>query len=148
MTELQMGLIGPGRDRRGRRRGLQQVGAPEYRHRNWRRSCLAGRRRAAGRGGARAPVAGPAASDATCSGCGPQRRRRARTPPFLTEPILHHDRIEPVLRFDGTGGGKRRAGCPDVIGRNRRLACAACPIPIEPEHDPESTSSAVPASSA
>ena len=144
MTELQMGLIGLG--------ATAVVGVfaynkwQEYRHRKLAEKVLdvhhadvlleeAVRER---------PVAGPAASDADLFGtaaASPSAERE--TPPFDGEPVLHHDRIEPVLRFETEPAEESVDPAADVIDAIDDIAPPK--IPKEPEHDPESLPEPVPA---
>ena len=136
MTELQMGLLGLG--------ATAVVGVfaynkwQEYRHRKLAEKVLdvhhadvlleeAVRER---------PVAGPAASDADLFGtaaASPSAGREA--PPFDGEPVLHHDRIEPVLRFETEPAEESVDPAADVIDAIDDIAPPK--IPKEPEHDPE-----------
>ena len=144
MTELQMGLIGLG--------ATAVVGVfaynkwQEYRHRKLAEKVLdvhhadvlleeAVRER---------PVAGPAASDADLfetAAASPSAGREA--PPFDGEPVLHHDRIEPVLRFETEPAEESVDPAADVIDAIDDIAPPK--IPKEPEHDPESLPEPVPA---
>ena len=144
MTELQMGLLGLG--------ATAVVGVfaynkwQEYRHRKLAEKVLdvhhadvlleeAVRER---------PVAGPAASDADLFGtaaASPSAGREA--PPFDGEPVLHHDRIEPVLRFETEPAEESVDPAADVIDAIDDIAPPK--IPKEPEHDPESLPEPVPA---
>ncbi|MBP7201940.1 MAG: cell division protein FtsZ [Propionivibrio sp.] len=144
MTELQMGLLGLG--------ATAVVGVfaynkwQEYRHRKLAEKVLdvhhadvlleeAVRER---------PVAGPAASDADLFGtaaASPSAERE--TPPFDGEPVLHHDRIEPVLRFETEPAEESVDPAADVIDAIDDIAPPK--IPKEPEHDPESLPEPVPA---
>ena len=147
MTELQMGLLGLG--------ATAVVGVfaynkwQEYRHRKLAEKVLdvhhadvlleeAVRER---------PVAGPAASDADLFGtaaASPSAERE--TPPFDGEPVLHHDRIEPVLRFETEPAEESVDPAADVIDAIDAIDDIAPPkIPKEPEHDPESLPEPVPA---
>ena len=147
MTELQMGLIGLG--------CVAVVGVvaynkwQEYRHRKLAEKVLdvhhadvlleeAVRER---------PVAGPAASDADLfetAAASPSAGREA--PPFDGEPVLHHDRIEPVLRFETEPAEESVDPAADVIDAIDAIDDIAPPkIPKEPEHDPESLPEPVPA---
>ncbi len=147
MTELQMGLLGLG--------ATAVVGVfaynkwQEYRHRKLAEKVLdvhhadvlleeAVRER---------PVAGPAASDADLFGtaaASPSAGREA--PPFDGEPVLHHDRIEPVLRFETEPAEESVDPAADVIDAIDAIDDIAPPkIPKEPEHDPESLPEPVPA---
>ena len=147
MTELQMGLLGLG--------ATAVVGVfaynkwQEYRHRKLAEKVLdvhhadvlleeAVRER---------PVAGPAASDADLFGtaaASPSAERE--TPPFDGEPVLHHDRIEPVLRFETEPAEESVGPAADVIDAIDAIDDIAPPkIPKEPEHDPESLPEPVPA---
>ena len=147
MTELQMGLLGLG--------ATAVVGVfaynkwQEYRHRKLAEKVLdvhhadvlleeAVRER---------PVAGPAASDADLFGtaaASPSAGREA--PPFDGEPVLHHDRIEPVLRFETEPAEESVEPAADVINAIDAIDDIAPPkIPKEPEHDPESLPEPVPA---
>ena len=143
MTELQMGLLGLG--------ATAVVGVfaynkwQEYRHRKLAEKVLdvhhadvlleeAVRER---------PVAGPAASDADLFGtaaASPSAERE--TPPFDGEPVLHHDRIEPVLRFETEPAEESVDPAADVIDAIDDIAPPK--IPKEPEHDPESLPEPVP----
>ncbi len=146
MTELQMGLLGLG--------ATAVVGVfaynkwQEYRHRKLAEKVLdvhhadvlleeAVRER---------PVAGPAASDADLFGtaaASPSAERE--TPPFDGEPVLHHDRIEPVLRFETEPAEESVDPAADVIDAIDAIDDIAPPkIPKEPEHDPESLPEPVP----
>lgn len=93
------------------------------------------------------PVAGPAASDADLFGtaaASPSAGREA--PPFDGEPVLHHDRIEPVLRFETEPAEESVDPAADVIDAIDAIDDIAPPkIPKEPEHDPESLPEPVPA---
>ena len=144
MTELQMGLLGLG--------ATAVVGVfaynkwQEYRHRKLAEKVLdvhhadvlleeAVRER---------PVAGPAASDADLfktTAASPSAERE--TPPFDGEPVLHHDRIEPVLRFETEPAEESVDPAADVIDAIDDIAPPK--IPKEPEHDPESLPEPVPA---
>ena len=144
MTELQMGLLGLG--------ATAVVGVfaynkwQEYRHRKLAEKVLdvhhadvlleeAVRER---------PVAGPAASDADLfetAAASPSAGREA--PPFDGEPVLHHDRIEPVLRFETEPAEESVDPAADVIDAIDDIAPPK--IPKEPEHDPESLPEPVPA---
>ena len=147
MTELQMGLLGLG--------ATAVVGVfaynkwQEYRHRKLAEKVLdvhhadvlleeAVRER---------PVAGPAASDADLFGtaaASPSAGREA--PPFDGEPVLHHDRIEPVLRFETEPAEESVDPAADVIDAIDAIDDIAPPkIPKEPEHDAESLPEPVPA---
>ena len=147
MTELQMGLLGLG--------ATAVVGVfaynkwQEYRHRKLAEKVLdvhhadvlleeAVRER---------PVAGPAASDADLfetAAASPSAGREA--PPFDGEPVLHHDRIEPVLRFETEPAEESVDPAADVIDAIDAIDDIAPPkIPKEPEHDPESLPEPVPA---
>ena len=147
MTELQMGLLGLG--------ATAVVGVfaynkwQEYRHRKLAEKVLdvhhadvlleeAVRER---------PVAGPAASDADLfetAAASPSAGREA--PPFDGEPVLHHDRIEPVLRFETEPAEESVDPAADVIDEIDAIDDIAPPkIPKEPEHDPESLPEPVPA---
>ncbi len=146
MTELQMGLLGLG--------ATAVVGVfaynkwQEYRHRKLAEKVLdvhhadvlleeAVRER---------PVAGPAASDADLfetAAASPSAGREA--PPFDGEPVLHHDRIEPVLRFETEPAEESVDPAADVIDAIDAIDDIAPPkIPKEPEHDPESLPEPVP----
>ena len=145
MTELQMGLIGLG--------ATAVVGVfaynkwQEYRHRKLAEKVLdvhhadvlldeAVRER---------PVAGPAASDVDLfetAAALPSAERE--DPPFDGEPILHHDRIEPVLRFDTEPVEESVEPAADVI--NAIDDSTPPKMPKAPEHDPESPPEPVPAS--
>ena len=148
MTELQMGLIGLG--------ATAVVGVfaynkwQEYRHRKLAEKVLdvhhadvlldeAVRER---------PVAGPAASDVDLfetAAALPSAERE--DPPFDGEPILHHDRIEPVLRFDTEPVEESVEPAPDVINAIDDSMPPKVPkVPKMPEHDPESLPEPVPAS--
>ena len=144
MTELQMGLIGLG--------ATAVVGVfaynkwQEYRHRKLAEKVLdvhhadvlleeAVRER---------PVAGPAASDVDLfetAAALPSAEREE--PPFDGDSILHHDRIEPVLRFDTEPAEESVDPAADVIDAIDDIAPPK--IPKEPEHDPESLPEPVPA---
>ena len=147
MTELQMGLLGLG--------ATAVVGVfaynkwQEYRHRKLAEKVLdvhhadvlleeAVRER---------PVAGPAASDADLfetAAASPSAGREA--PPIDGEPVLHHDRIEPVLRFETEPAEESVDPAADVIDAIDAIDDIAPPkIPKEPEHDPESLPEPVPA---
>ncbi len=147
MTELQMGLLGLG--------ATAVVGVfaynkwQEYRHRKLAEKVLdvhhadvlleeAVRER---------PVAGPAASDADLfetAAASPSAGREA--PPFDGEPVLHHDRIEPVLRFETEPAEESVDPAADVIDAIDAIDDIAPPkIPKEPEHDPDSLPEPVPA---
>ena len=144
MTELQMGLLGLG--------ATAVVGVfaynkwQEYRHRKLAEKVLdvhhadvlldeAVRER---------PVAGPAASDVDLfetAAALPSAERE--DPPFDGEPIRHHDRIEPVLRFDTEPVEESVEPAPDVI--NAIDDSMPPKMPKAPEHDPESLPEPVPA---